>query len=253
MNMTIKKAWEYYGKLFGRTIIHPQFIMRQYAYGGIRFAKKYASGDLVDIGCGIMPYREELLPIVASYTGVDHPKVSKLYKGTRKPDVLADVKDLPFKNGTFDTVLFLQVLEYVDEPQKAFSEITRILRKNGTLILSVPFLYPIHDAPYDQARYTSYFLKNVLKDHSMRIMVFKPDGGIVALVFQSVTLFILRLLKENVGERNILIIFLLIPALLLLPLWILFGNLLVAVLSFLPSSITSEYFALNYTVVAKKI
>lgn len=253
MMIDIKKIWEQFGKLFGRTIIHPQFIMRKYAYKSILLAKKHAFGELVDIGCGIMQYREELLPLVHNYTGVDHPKVSKLYSGYRKPDVLADVTSLPFKDDTFDTILFLQVLEYVDDPRKAFSEISRVLRKDGKLILSVPFLYPIHDAPYDQARYTASYLKKILRACSMKIIIFEPDGGIVPLVFQSVTIFVLRFFKDTIDNKHILIAFWLLPFLALLPLWIFLGNLLVFILSVFPTSKTSELFTLNYTVVAKKI
>lgn len=253
MNIIVKKAWEYYGDVLGRTVIHPQFIMRNYVYEAIRQAKRYARGDLVDIGCGTMPYKKELLPFLSSYTGVDHPKISKLYHGIEKPDVLADARALPFKDGSFDTVLFLQVLEYIDEPQRAFSEISRILRLNGILILSVPFLYPIHDPPFDQARYTESFLLKLLKASSMRVLVCRSDGGILALVFQSVTLFILRQLKDSIGERNWFALILVIPGIVLLPVWTILGNLLVGISTVFPVPYASKYFTLNYTLVAKKI
>lgn len=252
MNKVLKGIWQFYSERFGRTIIHPQFIMRRYTYKAIQRAKKYTSGDLIDIGCGTMPYKKELLPLLKSYTGVDHPKIARLYLGNQKPDVLADARALPFKDDSFDSALLLQVLEYIDDPQKVLSEISRILRRNGILILSVPFLYPIHDPPFDQARYTMFFLKKLLKDSSMRVLVFESNGGILALVFQSVTLFSLRQLKDSLGDRNGFAVMCFIPALVLLPVWIILGNILVAVTSVFPSPRASKYFTLNYTIVARK-
>ena len=49
-----------------------------------------------------------------------------------------DSEDLPFDEGTFDVVVFSEVMEHLRFPQKALCEIARVLRKNGTLIGSVP-------------------------------------------------------------------------------------------------------------------
>ena len=49
-----------------------------------------------------------------------------------------DSEDLPFDDGTFDVVVFSEVMEHLRFPQKALCEIARVLRKNGTLIGSVP-------------------------------------------------------------------------------------------------------------------
>ena len=43
-----------------------------------------------------------------------------------------DSEDLPFDDGTFDVVVFSEVMEHLRFPQKALCEIARVLRKNGT-------------------------------------------------------------------------------------------------------------------------
>jgi len=49
--------------------------------------------------------------------------------------VAAPAEALPFADATFDTVLATFVFCSVDDPAKAFSEIARVLKPNGTLLL----------------------------------------------------------------------------------------------------------------------
>lgn len=83
----------------------------------------------------------------------------------RKPDIVADVCDMPmFDDNTIDAIFMIEVLEHVSEPWRAIPEINRVLKKKGKLILSTPFIFPIHDEPYDFYRYTQYGLQHLLKD-----------------------------------------------------------------------------------------
>ncbi len=56
-----------------------------------------------------------------------------------KPDVLADVRDLPFEDNAFDTVLCCEVLEHIpfDDFAKALSQLNRVSRK--WIIISLPY------------------------------------------------------------------------------------------------------------------
>lgn len=48
-----------------------------------------------------------------------------------------DIHDLPYDDGTFDVVLCMEVLEHLDDPAVALSELVRVC--SGHLVLSVPF------------------------------------------------------------------------------------------------------------------
>jgi SAM-dependent methyltransferase len=82
----------------------------------------------------------------------------------RKPDVIGDIRNLPFADGEFGTVLCTEVLEHVPEPEKAVRELYRVTKKGGKLILTTRFVYPIHDAPHDYYRYTKYNLARLFAD-----------------------------------------------------------------------------------------
>lgn len=47
-------------------------------------------------------------------------------------------------DGHLDYVLSFQVLEHVSDPKTLIDEFNRILKPNGTLLISVPFLYDYH-------------------------------------------------------------------------------------------------------------
>lgn len=78
-------------------------------------------------------------------------------------DIVASVYELPFRDGEFDIVLCLSVLEHLKEPARAILEIRRVLKMNGKIIVSVPFLFPIHDAPNDYWRFTKFGLKELFR------------------------------------------------------------------------------------------
>ncbi len=79
-------------------------------------------------------------------------------------DKVASVYALPYPDNHFDNVLCITVLEHLIEPQKAITEMKRVLKKNGKIIVSAPFLYPTHDAPNDYWRFTKYGMELLFKD-----------------------------------------------------------------------------------------
>ncbi len=68
----------------------------------------------------------------------------------------------------------LEVLEHLCKHQEALGEIARVLRPNGRLLLTVPFLYPVHDAPHDYQRLTAYGLIRDLEAVGLRVEAISP-------------------------------------------------------------------------------
>ena len=52
--------------------------------------------------------------------------------------VVTEVSRLPFSQGCFDTILFLEVLEHLEDDGGALKELARLLKPGGKLVLSVP-------------------------------------------------------------------------------------------------------------------
>jgi len=70
-----------------------------------------------------------------------------------KPHVIADIKYLPFKDNSVDGIVCNAVLEHVDKPFGAISELHRVLGHGGALYLYVPWVWPYHAVPKDYFRY----------------------------------------------------------------------------------------------------
>ncbi len=112
----------------------------------------YASdGRVLEIGSYGRPGYGSYFP---NRTGID-------IKSGPGVDVVASVYELPFQDEEFDVVLCMSVLEHLKEPVRAISEMRRCLKRGGRIIISVPFLFPIHDAPGDFWRFTKYGLQEL--------------------------------------------------------------------------------------------
>jgi SAM-dependent methyltransferase len=115
------------------------------------------SGKVLDVGCGEMPFRALLGPD-ASYTGIDVPSAQAFGMG-ESPDIVPfDGRSIPFPDASFDHVLCTEVLEHVEEPSALISEMLRVLRPGGTIMVTVPFAARVHHAPYDFQRFTRFQL-----------------------------------------------------------------------------------------------
>ena len=147
-------------------------------------------GKLLDLGCGEKPYKLIYDAICESSIGVD---VQTCVHEQKYVDVFASADKLPFENAFFDTILCTNVLEHVANAGKAFQEIGRVLNNKGYLVIAVPFLYPVHEAPYDYYRYTKYGIEHQLKKNGFTIERSMPWGGAGMLLCVYFHLFILVL------------------------------------------------------------
>lgn len=75
---------------------------------------------------------------------------------------LVDVRAIGLED-TFDVILCLCVLEHVFEVEDAVASMHRALVPGGTLVVSVPHLYPYHDEPTDYWRFTEHALRQLLE------------------------------------------------------------------------------------------
>jgi len=82
----------------------------------------------------------------------------------KNPDIIADASDLPVADESYDVIICAELLEHVSDPIKVLKEAYRVLKKDGILLITAPFLFRIHADPYDYGRYTdNYWLENLSK------------------------------------------------------------------------------------------
>jgi len=78
-------------------------------------------------------------------------------------DVVGDAHKLPFKKNQFDIIFCTEVFEHLSNPQITISEMKRVLKSQGKLILTTRFIFPLHDTPNDYWRFTKYGLIELFK------------------------------------------------------------------------------------------
>jgi len=124
------------------------------------------NNSILDYGCGNSPYREMF-----------NDKNSKYVTADIVENILAEVHldskgQVPLDNNSFDTIISTQVLEHVDNPNLYLSEVKRLLKKDGTLILSTHGYWLYHTTPNDYWRWTSAGLKKILSENGFDIIYF---------------------------------------------------------------------------------
>jgi len=144
----------------------PYFIIRYSLYKNIAKFAKGLNGckKILDVGCGLKPY--ESLFFTHEYIGID---VESGYwsEVDKKTNTYFDGINIPFDNNSFDVVLCTEVLEHASDPDKLLKEIFRVLKDDGILYLTVPFVWNEHEVPYDFRRFTQYGIKKMLNDNKI--------------------------------------------------------------------------------------
>ena len=118
-------------------------------------ARRYAEHSTLDLRAAF--------PRAESYVGMD------LEDGDGV-DVVCDLRwEFPqvlsaVKGASFDTVFCISVLEHVDDVFKAAKNISRLMKPEGLLFLSVPFVFRHHGYPSDYWRFTPEALEFLFSD-----------------------------------------------------------------------------------------
>jgi len=197
---------ERYSKFFIDIKLSPKTVyiysVRKALQKAIDDSIKMFQGVLLDLGCGEMPYREYILDRnekITKYIGMDINY--NQYHQITKPDMIWNGKKITLEDEKVDTVIATELLEHLSNAETVLGEINRVLSREGILFFTVPFVWPLHETPYDEYRYTPYSLKRILKKAGFREITIIPLGGYNASLAQMLGIWI----QNNRGERSSLL------------------------------------------------
>lgn len=153
------------------------YSMRSAILEVVRRETSFFYGEVLDVGCGFMPYRKiiESNPQVKNYTGMDLEKPT--YYANIEPDLKWDGERIPLDDSSVDCVMATEFLEHYAEPEKILKEMRRVLKPDGKFLATVPFVWNLHEIPYDEYRYTPYSLRRHLANADYKNIRIKPLGG----------------------------------------------------------------------------
>ncbi|MAZ79973.1 MAG: hypothetical protein CMD72_04430 [Gammaproteobacteria bacterium] len=113
-------SWK--GKLYRNYFLYP-------------LIEKWCKGEVLDLGCGVgnfLKRNNNFVGVDVNNSCVDYCKALDLNARKMEIDIL------PFEANSFDAVVLDNVLEHIEEPTDLMNEISRVLNKDGRLIILVP-------------------------------------------------------------------------------------------------------------------
>jgi ubiquinone/menaquinone biosynthesis C-methylase UbiE len=122
------------------------------------FFKLQKKSKILEAGCGTGNYVVSLTKMGHNVIGIDidPERVNKAKDYMKKYRIdtdkirIGDLTRLPFKDNSFDAVFCHGVIEHIEVSEKAVSEISRVLKKGGYAMISVP------------NRYTSFTISKII-------------------------------------------------------------------------------------------
>lgn len=181
-------------------LINPFYFARRELFDAMREFGPRLTGRVLDVGCGERPY--ERVIAARDYIGLEIDTSRNRARG--KADAFYDGRRFPFEDASFDAVLCNQVLEHVFEPDDFVREIVRVLKPDGWLLLSVPFVWDEHEQPRDYARYSSFGLKALLEKHGLELREHRKTAPDLRALFQMANAFLYKITVTRMRIVNLL-------------------------------------------------
>lgn len=128
-------------------------------------------GDVLNAGCGEGLYAPLLVgDEITSWTHVDlEVPILLAVRHLGHQAVGASLTELPFADESFDTILCTEVLEHIDDDERAAKELARVLRPGGAMVMSVPMPPAPADPAHVREGYSLAALRRVLGSARLRI------------------------------------------------------------------------------------
>ena len=124
------------------------------------------TGDIIDIGSG--PIKDGNTKGLSSAIMLRRKAMDYIHNPG--VNIVGSVENIPIKDCTVAGVLFQGVIEHISNPQKAISEIYRILKPGGYVYVEAPFMQHFHYDPEDNYRFTDDGLGKIFSSNGFEII-----------------------------------------------------------------------------------
>jgi len=158
-----------------------------------RAARAHPGGSVLDVGAGEQPFAllcRDLGLVYRSHDFAQYDGLGDEYGlqcgswATSGHDVVCDILDIPLEWQS-DVILCTEVLEHVPDPVRAFERIALLTKPSGTVIVTVPFLSLMHQAPFwFQSGLSHYWFEYWAAKFGLAVEELTISGDYVDLVQQ---------------------------------------------------------------------
>ena len=147
----------------------------------------------LDFGCGRGSYRKLLKNFRSKYYGLDF----KLFNSEIALEGFFDDKKYLEYHYYFDVIMLFDVLQHLKDPDEIILKLGELLNDNGSIIICVPFVFPICDYE-DYNRWTSNGIEIFMKEKGFQLKKRAYRGGILSALFYVVLMYFINLI---IGDR----------------------------------------------------
>jgi ubiquinone/menaquinone biosynthesis C-methylase UbiE len=107
-------------------------------------------------------------------------------------DLLSDAVEIALSDMSIDVIVCSEVLEHVRNPVPVLREVRRVLKHDGILLATIPFLFHIHADPFDFGRYTDRYWEENLREMGFQSIQIERQG----LFYSVITNFVEQYLRN---------------------------------------------------------
>lgn len=182
--------------------INPFFHARRGLHKAIAEVASEVGGRILDVGCGDKPYRD--LFHASEYVGLEIDTPAN--RARKQAEWYYDGTTFPSPDDAFDSIICNQVLEHVFTPDRFLTEIRRVLKPGGNLLLTVPFVWDEHEQPWDYARYSSFGLKSLLENSGFEVIRHSKINADVRALFQLVNAYLYKVTRVRKPALQMLVV-----------------------------------------------
>ncbi len=148
---------------------------------------------LLDVGAGRSPYRQTAIELGCHYRSQDFaqyvpsgdsPGLQDASWDYPQHTFVCDITEIPLE-ATSDVILCTEVLEHVPDSVRAFERMAQLLTPGGRMIVSVPLMSLMHQAPYwFQAGLSPFWFEHWAEQNGLDIEVLSVYGDYADLMTQ---------------------------------------------------------------------
>lgn len=169
-------------------------------YGDIKKFLKNAGDPILEVGCGLQPYRH-LIPKDVAYIAIDWKGADAAFHYKNADTLYFDGGAFPFPDESFNCIFHTEVLEHIYELNQFLSECHRVVVKGGKMFFSIPFSARNHYIPHDYWRLTPACIHKLLNHAGFDSIVIKPRGDDIVVALAKLDTIILRIIMRTHANK----------------------------------------------------